>query len=278
MYILNILKNIVSKVNVLFMIKNKYHDFYEPDIRLLFVDQVLNEGWDNDRLSAPFWRFYWNDELGSYLIFEERRIELTPNEIILIPPNTPFISRVVNPTQHFYIHFVVKPPYNSITDKIFTFPVNPDLLHTVGSCIELVHMQRYDSFRMIFLCQKLICTMLAQLPETELKNPYTDVRVRKIAQYIENNLHKKLKNTKFAKLAGMHIGAINRLFKSQTGQTPLEYQKFQRIEKACVLLQFSDKSIEQIADELGFYDRFHLSRVFKNIRDISPAEYRNFGI
>jgi AraC-like DNA-binding protein len=256
--------------------KIEYHDFYEPDIRLLFVDQTLNEGWNHEQLSAPFWRIYWNEGPGSSILFKEQGIEITPDKIIVIPPNTAYRSCVTTPAQHFYMHFVVKPPYNSITDKIFTFPVDSDLLNTIESCVELVRAQRYDSFKMIFLCQKLICTVLAQLPEKELKNPYTDIRVRKVAQYIDSNIPQKLKNKDFAKIAGMHSGAINRLFKSQTGQTPLEYHKLHRIERACVLLQFSEKSIEQIADESGFYDRFHLSRVFKSIRGITPAEYRNF--
>jgi AraC-like DNA-binding protein len=257
------------------MIENKYHDFFEPNIRLLFVDQILNEGWTHNRLSAPFWRFYWNEEPGSYIIFQGRRIEITPDKIILIPPNTNFLSRVEKVTQHFYIHFVVNPPYNAITDKIFTFPSDSEFLNTIGECVKLIHAKRYGSFKMIFLCQKLICTALAQLPGKELTNPYTDIRVRKVIQYIENNLHKKLTNNNFAKIAKMHTGAFVRLFKEHTGKTPLEYQKLQRIEKACVLLQFSDKSIEQIADELGFYDRFHLSRVFKKDRNITPAKYRD---
>lgn len=252
------------------------HDFYEPGIRLLFVEQASNEDWNHNQLSAPFWRFYWNDNQGSHIVFNERRIGITPDKIILIPPNTSFLTRVARPSQHFYMHFVLKAPYNTIKNKIFIFPVDSDLLNTIALCVDLIQAKRKDSFKMIFLCQKLICAMLAQLPEKELKNPYTDDRVRKVAQYIDNNINRKLKNTDFTKLAAMHSGAINRLFKSQTGQTPLEYQKFQRIEKACELLQFSDKSIEQIADELGFYDRFHLSRVFKSIRDINPAEYRNF--
>lgn len=255
---------------------NNYHEFYEPGIRLLFVDHILNANWNHNQLSAPFWRFYWNEQAGNYVVLNGERIDLSPDKILLIPPNTPFRACTVEPAQHFHIHFVLKAPYNSISNKIFTFPVNADLLNTIEQCIDLIRAGRYDSFKVIFLCHKLICSMLAGLPEKELKNPYTDIRVRKIAQYIDNNLNSKLKNKDFAKLAAMHSGAVNRLFKSQTGQTPLEYQKSQRIEKVCELLQFSDKSIEQIADESGFYDRFHLSRVFKNIRGISPAEYRNF--
>jgi AraC-like DNA-binding protein len=277
MYILNILINIVLIINVLFMNnKIEHYDFYEPGIRLLFVGQTLNAAWNHKQLSAPFWRFYWNEQIGNYIILEERKIDLSPDKIVLIPPNTPFYACTTAPAQHFYIHFVIKPPYDSINNKIFTFPVNTDLLNTIEECVKLIRADRYDSFKIIFLCHKLICAMLAQLPTKELKNPYTDIRVRKVAQYIDNNISRKLKNKDFAKLAAMHSGAINRLFKSQTGQTPLEYQKFQRIEKTCEFLQFSDKSIEQIADELGFYDRFHLSRVFKNVRDIGPAEYRNF--
>ena len=255
---------------------NNYHEFFEPGIRLLFVDHILNANWNHNQLSAPFWRFYWNEQPGNYVVLNGERVDLSSNKIILIPPNTPFRACSFEPAQHFHIHFVLKAPYNSITNKIFTFPVNADLLNTIEQSIDLIRAGRYDSFKVVFLCNKLICTMLAELPEKELKNPYTDVRVRKVSQYIDNHLNRKLKNKDFAKLAAMHSGAINRLFKSQTGQTPLEYQKSQRIEKACELLQFSDKSIEQIADELGFYDRFHLSRVFKNIRGISPAEYRNF--
>ena len=256
--------------------KNKFHDFYEPGIRLLFIDCLLNAGWNHERLSAPFWRLYWNDRPGSYVSLQGRQTELTPDKIMVIPPNTAYKSRVVTPAQHFHVHFVVKPPYNSIIDRIFTFPVDADILNTIAACSELLEKQRYDSFRLVFLCQKLICTVLARLPEKELKNPYTDTRVRKVAQYIDNSLQEKLKNKDFAKVAGMHSGAINRLFKSQTGMTPLEYQQLQRIEKVCVLLQFSDKSIEQIAEETGFYDRFHLSRVFKNLRGVNPARYRSF--
>lgn len=254
----------------------EHHDFYEPDIRLLYVEQAVNNDWNHDLIAAPFWRIYWNDQPGSYIIFEKHRIDITPDKIILIPPNTPFLSRSTVLVRHFYVHFVIKSPYNTISSKIFTFPATAELQNNIDSCIELVREQRHESFKMIFLCHKLICSMLAQLSEKELKNPYTDIRVRKVAQYIDRNLEKKLKNNDFAKLAAMHSGAVNRLFKSRTGQTPLEYQKSQRVERACELLQFSNKSVEQIADDLGFYDRFHFSRVFKSVRGVNPAEYRNF--
>ena len=172
------------------MIKNKYHDFYEPDMRLLFVDQILNKGWDHDRLSAPFWRFYWNDEPGSYIIFEGRRIEITPGKIVLIPPNTPFISRVVKPTQHFYIHFVVKPPYNSITDKIFTFPINSDLLNTIKSCIGSSQnlYQKFKRYRLSVRRNNIaISTINSSAKSTEKKH---DILPK---YYVFENFNKRLK-------------------------------------------------------------------------------------
>ncbi|MBU8902440.1 MAG: hypothetical protein KOO69_06850 [Victivallales bacterium] len=156
--------------------KRKYHDFYEPDIRLLFVEQVLNEGWNHNQLSAPFWRLYWNEEPGSFIFFKNQQIELTPDKIIVIPPNTPLLTRTVRPVQHFYVHFVIKPPYSSMKDKIFTFSADSEILSTIKSCIELLRTQRNDSFNMVFLCQKLICSIMIQLPEKELKNPYADYK------------------------------------------------------------------------------------------------------
>lgn len=256
--------------------ENTFYDFFEPDIRLLVVEQQLHIEWEYRQFSAPFWRIYWNEEPGNYILYKGEKIDITPDKVIVISPNTPYRAFVEIPVRHFYIHFVVKPPYNAINGKIFSFPLTSELQSGINSCIELIRQNKYDSFRMVFVCQKIICSILADLPEKELMNPYTDLRVRKVAQYIENHIGEKLNNNDFAKIVGMHSVALNRLFKRQTGQTPLEYLKIHRVENACVMLQFSDKSIEQIAEDLGFYDRFHFSKIFKELRGIGPAQYRNF--
>jgi AraC-like DNA-binding protein len=40
-----------------------------------------------------------------------------------------------------------------------------------------------------------------------------------------------------------------------------------------MLLHDPSRSIKQVADETGFYDRYHFSRVFKVIQGLSPLQY-----
>jgi transcriptional regulator GlxA family with amidase domain len=47
-----------------------------------------------------------------------------------------------------------------------------------------------------------------------------------------------------------------------------------RIAVASQQLLFTEKSIEQIAQETGFADRFHFSRVFALHKQYPPAAYR----
>jgi len=66
-----------------------------------------------------------------------------------------------------------------------------------------------------------------------------------------------------------------RVFKQWTGQTPAQYILDTRVKAAAHELLFTDGSIDSIAEETGFRDRFYFSRVFKRRMGLAPAEYRN---
>jgi transcriptional regulator GlxA family with amidase domain len=72
----------------------------------------------------------------------------------------------------------------------------------------------------------------------------------------------------------MGENAFIRLFSSQIGKPPQQYYREKRIERACWLLNNSKASIEQIANETGFVDRYHFSKVFKTSTGETPASYR----
>jgi AraC-like DNA-binding protein len=64
------------------------------------------------------------------------------------------------------------------------------------------------------------------------------------------------------------------LFRRCMGMPPVEYQRAVRLNAAKVLLLDSEKSIEQIACELGFEDPFHFSKSFKKNSGMNPRRYR----
>ncbi len=65
-----------------------------------------------------------------------------------------------------------------------------------------------------------------------------------------------------------------RLFNRYMGVTPKEYMDKLRVERACELLQYTDKSMEEIAVSAGFSEARQMRRVFHEIAGMSPREYR----
>jgi AraC-like DNA-binding protein len=57
-------------------------------------------------------------------------------------------------------------------------------------------------------------------------------------------------------------------------QTPAQYIVERRVKTAAQHLLFSDNSIERIATESGFGNRFYFTRVFSRHVGTSPVAYR----
>ncbi len=85
-------------------------------------------------------------------------------------------------------------------------------------------------------------------------------------------------NRDLARELGMNVNAFTRRFRVATGHSPHQYRLRLRIERACSLLREGGLSIEAIAAETGFCDRFHFSRVFKRIMGMGPAQFRLRGV
>ncbi len=64
------------------------------------------------------------------------------------------------------------------------------------------------------------------------------------------------------------------LVKKETGKTPQEHIQLKLVDKAKELLCATNKSVSEIAYELGFKYPHHLSRMFKKNTGCSPNEFR----
>ena len=58
------------------------------------------------------------------------------------------------------------------------------------------------------------------------------------------------------------------------GISPMKYVNFQRIERAKMLLVTTDKSVTDIAKDVGFGSIHYFSRYFKEKEKLSPNDYR----
>jgi len=74
---------------------------------------------------------------------------------------------------------------------------------------------------------------------------------------------------------GYNSEYLTTMIKRSTGKTLTEHINESRIERARELLRTTDKTVREIAYEIGFSDEKYFLRVFKKYTDITPTEYRN---
>ena len=67
------------------------------------------------------------------------------------------------------------------------------------------------------------------------------------------------------------------LIKKETGKTAQEYIQNKRIDMAKEMLLGTEKTVSQIADELGFQYSQHFNRIFKKNTGYTPKDYRKLS-
>ncbi|HEY3415961.1 MAG TPA: AraC family transcriptional regulator [Armatimonadota bacterium] len=259
--------------------------------------------WNHSNLASPYWRLYWNPEIGAEVHLGERSYPLDPDHLLLIGPNTPFTTRFQaggrkgtlenvmvgcpaaewdggrqgsdRVVRHFFTHFTAGLPYDAIAPQIFAIPIEATLRALLEKIVvQLASDDQVLNHQQSFCLQALLSYALGAVPEACWPTPQTDERVLTVLHFIDEHYHQPLTNNDFASLATMSPKGIVRLFKDKMRQTPLAYLLQRRLERASILLHHTDESIERIADLCGFYDRHHMTNLFKRKFHIGPATYR----
>ena len=95
-----------------------------------------------------------------------------------------------------------------------------------------------------------------------------------IINMITQNPGEVFKTEDLAERADMSPTMFCRSFKTITGKTPKQFALSSRIERAKELLETSPCSAGVIAEQLGFSNQSHFTRVFRDLVGVPPTEYR----
>lgn len=251
------------------------NNFYQPHIEIFACTYVPIEDWEHKDSFIPYWRFYWNDKPGAALIMGNEFLSMSPDSFFLIPSGTRFSSKSENSFNHFYVHFQADSPFDRVLKKIYQFKINQTIISKIGILSELLNDQDAEQIRINLLAYSLLYDGLLMLRHEDFESARDfDPRVEKAMSYINKNTSRIISNDDLAAKINMSVNGFIRLFTTEMGVSPQQYSRKKRIEKASILLHFSNKSIDEIAKETGFLDRYHFTRVFKSITTHSPAEFR----
>ena len=233
----------------------------ETDV-LLFGAGKVNFAWNFTR-QAPFWFLYYNPEPGACLKFDDCTVYPDEKMMILIPPDTPFRSSSTKPFKHLYIHFTAGRPFSLVTPGVITMPpVCPEILQ---SLLDQPSMRPAAIYAIVY-------SALASIPPDRFveDSPMVDDRIQRALSLINRGID----NQKLCATIGMSTSNFQRKFKQVTGMSPQHYAMQLRLEKARCALSGNGDSIEKIALDCGFADRYAFSKAFKKYTGISPAKYR----
>lgn len=99
--------------------------------------------------------------------------------------------------------------------------------------------------------------------------------VKKIVNYLNENYEHKISLDQIAHNMYLSPVYISKIFKEETGESPINYLIKIRLEKAKEILERSGNgSIKDIANSVGYDDVYHFSKLFKKYYGISPQNYR----
>jgi transcriptional regulator GlxA family with amidase domain len=104
---------------------------------------------------------------------------------------------------------------------------------------------------------------------------HTDEAILVCQQWIEMNYQTHMTVQSLADKANMSLRTFKRRFTDATGEAPLHYIQKIRIEQGREYLKHSNKSVSEIAWEVGYEDAGHFNRLFKRAYGETPARWRN---
>ena len=99
--------------------------------------------------------------------------------------------------------------------------------------------------------------------------------VRTAMVYLHDHYREPITRADIAAQVGITEDYLTYCFRQELGTTPIQYLRRLRVNRARALLKNSDKSVMEIAQDLGFSDSGYFSRVFRRETGLSPEAFRS---
>ena len=120
----------------------------------------------------------------------------------------------------------------------------------------------------------------SQLPFTEFvpRLDHGDEAILRVQRHIQSDPSAPTQLADLAELAGLGLRTFMRRFAKATDLNPTEYVQQVRVAKARSILELTNRSVDQIAWQVGYKDPSAFSKIFKRVSGVSASDYRRqFG-
>lgn len=159
--------------------------------------------------------------------------------------------------KHFSIEIDNMDEIMGIIQKLLSKNMNPDY---------------FSQFELKVIFMNLLQSILNGARNSQYN--YTLQQVTEILDYFHNHYDEEVLISEVADMFEIDRRRIAYLFEKITGLTPIQYLTRYRISRAKELLTVSELTVSEVSEAVGYQDSFYFSRVFKNLTNMSPSQYR----
>ncbi len=270
-----------------------YNDF-NPTVFYVSKVKMLAEGAYHDHDFTEL--AYVLSGKGRYII-EGKEFDVEAGDLVICNPgvkHTHIVTNPKEPTIEFIsgftdFHFKNMPP-NSIElkDGGYVIHMSSELKQEVSKhCYAMIaeresnQIGRYFMFK-THLMQMLLLVMreISDVEKTDQKGYNFEsynksYAVNRIINYLNENYEHKISLEQIAHNIYLSPVYISKIFKEETGESPINYLIKIRLDKAKdILLNSNCGSIKSIANQVGYDDVYHFSKLFKKYYGVSPLYYK----
>jgi len=111
-----------------------------------------------------------------------------------------------------------------------------------------------------------------------LNGGLTGHKLRRVKEFIHENLDQDLGLAELATVAGLSQFHFARAFRKSTGLTPQHYLMERRIERAKQLLSDDDLPIVEVSLRTGFKNQSHFTTLFRKFTNVTPKVWRDLNL
>ncbi len=160
---------------------------------------------------------------------------------------------------------------------IFTLPNAKDIYLVINEPIlRLCYQEQASDTQLSVIVYTTLCMLQEHKEEYIQSATPTEISdsTTRVIKYIKNHIYDTPQLQQLADVAGLSPYYFSRIFKAETGLSPIEYVAVTKINYAKMMLRTTNASVSKIAETLGYSSSSSFINAFKARRGISPNQYR----
>lgn len=263
-------------------------DLLQSSVSAVFLtgDQSrLDPRWQDPHTCDPFARLYWVRDGGGYVRHHGQDFPLLPGHAYLIPPRCDCAYGCPERVEIWWAHVTLE-LWGSL-DAFACLPCRYELNRAeVGRAFprqlrQLLALAGQDTpaarLTAIGLILQLTAPFFRVPAAADTGTGLTAPRRRflPVLNYIDRHLRENTPLPRLAALVHLQPAYFSHRFARLFGLAPVAWRNRRRIDRGIPLLLGTERTLNDIAGEIGFANAFHFSRVFKQVIGIAPDRFRH---